>query len=154
MKTIEAVEKAYGRTLPADYKAFVRGIDDYAERYFKDDDWDDDFPGRPWFLWGVGRLGNPLVMRDVGTEPYFKALMLYTKMYADLRSSHAVSSPEGDLPVERVAGGFAFGQENGDYIYMDPSDGFSVWIYYHDRGDVQWTSPSFSAWFTESEDAS
>ncbi|MEW8042392.1 MAG: hypothetical protein AB2540_13800 [Candidatus Thiodiazotropha endolucinida] len=126
MNSIDDIEKAYGRALPNSYKSYINDVPDYAERYFKDDDEDDDFPGRPWFLLGVHRLSENLDMKGVGVEPMFSALRLYTKVFQEFSAADKVYSPQGNIPVQRVAEGFVFGEENGDYVYMDPSDSFSV----------------------------
>lgn len=151
MRTIEEIENSEGLRLPNSYKRFVGSIADFTERYFKeDDDEDDDYPGRPWFLWGVDRLSEILEMRRVGVEPMFRSLALFTKAFSEFTSEKEVYSPEGPISLERVAKGFVIGEENGDYIYLDPLDEYSVWFYYHDGGDVKKVSSSFETWLSAS----
>ena len=153
MNSIAEIEASTGILLPVEYKNFVHSVANYTERYFKDDDEDDDFPGRPWFLWSIDRLSEVLEMKGVGSEPMFRALSLYTKVFSEFTSEDTTYSPDGDIPIERVARGFVIGKENGDYLYLDSSDNFSVWIYYHDGGDVKRISVSFEAWLNESNPA-
>ena len=153
MNSVEEIERSEGIQLPDCYKSFICSIADYAERYFKEDDDEDNYPGRPWLLWGLDRLSETLDMKGVGSEPMFKALALYTKVFNEFTSEQEVYSPQGSISIERVAKGFVIGEENGDYLYLDPSDSFSVWIYYHDGGDVKRLSASYEAWLSESEPA-
>jgi SMI1 / KNR4 family (SUKH-1) len=161
MKTIDDIEQAIGYSLPAAYKKFVSTISDFEERHFEegadrgnDDDHEDadndgdgdDVVTRPWFIWGLERLTEDLDMRDVGSAPMFNALSLYTKCYAEFTSGTSADSPEGEISLQRIANGFVFGEENGDYIYMDAEDDFSIWFYYHDGGDVKCVAPSFADW--------
>jgi len=50
----------------------------------------------------------------------------------------------GNIKLERVESGFVIGSEDGDYLYLDSTDNHSVWIYYHDGGDVLRVAESFS----------
>lgn len=151
---IETIEAEYGLELPNSYKEFVRGIGDYWELYFNDEPEDeDDFPGRPWMLWGLERLTERFEMKSAGNASMFSVLRLYTKVFTEMTGTNSVYSPDGMIPIQQIAGAFTFAEENGDYLYMDPKDSWSVWIYFHDGGDVKRVSTSFKGWLSATEDA-
>jgi len=64
----------------------------------------------------------------------------------------AVEDQDGEeFSLDRLAGGLAIGDNNGDVMFLDPSDGFSVWLYHHDGFDVERLAGSFSEWLGEAE---
>jgi hypothetical protein len=57
--------------------------------------------------------------------------------------------------LDRLAAGLAIGDNNGDVVFLDPTDEYSVWIWYHDGADVERLADSFEQWLemaTISED--
>lgn len=48
--------------------------------------------------------------------------------------------------LSRLAAGLAVGDNNGDVFFLDPTDGFSAWLYHHDGFDVEKLASSFSEW--------
>jgi hypothetical protein len=57
----------------------------------------------------------------------------------------------GEFSLDRLAGGLAIGDNNGDVMFLDPSDGFSVWLYHHDGFDVELLAGSFAEWIRDAE---
>jgi hypothetical protein len=152
--TIQEIEKKCGRQLPAAYVEFLATIGDFAEYWFRDDPDDPDDPGRCWWLFGIDRLQNELDMIGVGKAPAYSSLRLYTACYREASGASVVYASGGDeLPIDRVAGGFVIGDENGDPLYLDPSDGFSVWTYCHDGANVRKLARSFEEWIKQATPA-
>jgi hypothetical protein len=48
--------------------------------------------------------------------------------------------------LDRLAAGLAIGDNNGDVVFLDPTDEYSVWIWYHDGADVERLVDSFARW--------
>ena len=49
----------------------------------------------------------------------------------------------------------AIGDNNGDVVFLDPTDEYTVWIWYHEGADVERLADSFERWLemaTLSED--
>ena len=85
-------------------------------------------------------------MSRVGNAPAHRKLELYLTCYREFSNSELVHSFEGRLPISRVANGFVIAEENGDLLYLDPADNFSVWIFHHDSSDVKKVSNSIAGW--------
>ena len=134
-------------TLPEDYLKFLQANPDGSEVCFDEyDEPDEDYDGRNWVLMSIDELNESWEMKGVGMAENYNCLNLYVKCYQEFSGSKVIESNEGSLPVNRVTNGFVIGSENGDYLYLDPQDRFSVWIYYHDGSDVLKVSNSFSQW--------
>jgi SMI1 / KNR4 family (SUKH-1) len=50
------------------------------------------------------------------------------------------------FPLARLAQGLAIGNNNGDILFLDPTDHYSAWIYHHDGFDVEKLASSFAEW--------
>ena len=134
-------------TLPEDYLKFLQNNPDGTEMCFDEyDDPDEDYDGRDWDLMGIEELKKSWKMNGVGEAENYNCLSLYVKCFQEFSGVNVIESNVGSLPVKRVVNGFVIGSENGDYLYLDPEDGFSVWIYYHDGSDVLKVSKSFTQW--------
>jgi len=102
-----------------------------------------DFDGRHWSLMGKAELTEAWEMNGVGTARNFECLRLYVQLQKEYGQGDFTSSNTGEVALTRVESGFVIGQENGDFLYLDRSDNYSVWIYYHDGGDVTRIADSF-----------
>ena len=138
------ITSIYNKTLPNSYLNFLKENPDGSEVVFnhnKEDDPDDD--GKYWQIIGEAELLKSFEMNDVGTAQHFESLKLYVKVFREFAYSDKTDSNVGDIPLDRVEHGFVIGEENGDYVYLDSFDNFSVWIYHHDGGDVTRIADSF-----------
>ena len=61
----------------------------------------------------------------------------------EFSNSDFIESNIGNIPKSRVENSFVFAEENGDYLYLDPEDKNSIWIYYHDGGFKKKVANSF-----------
>ncbi len=48
--------------------------------------------------------------------------------------------------VDRLSAGLAVGDNNGDVIFLDAEDSYSVWMFHHDGADVERLANSFHEW--------
>ncbi len=102
-----------------------------------------EFEERYWNIMGESELLESWEMNGVGTAKNFECLKLYVQVQREYGQGEYTTSNIGNVELKRVEHGFVIGDENGDYLYFDPSDNYSVWIYYHDGGDVLRISDSF-----------
>ena len=139
MNTIDILEKNIGFTLPEGYKRYISDIDTYKYVEFQGDS-----ESRDWYLYGIKELTNEVKVSGSGKEPFYRCLGLFLKCYFDfIGKRKMIKSPVGYIEPERVEGAFVIGEENGDYLYLDSKENFSVWIYYHDGSEVKRLSPNF-----------
>lgn len=147
---ITDIQQERGITLPNDYLDFLSTLDQEYEYCFNDDaDEDPDFEGRCWAFFDEAELCKEIEMFQVGTAPSHQQLALYLKCYQEASDNQMVYSPDGELPIERVINGFVVADDNGDLLYLDPEDDFSVWIYFHDGSDVKKVSNSMKEWLAQ-----
>ncbi|GAB5523856.1 MAG: hypothetical protein Roseis2KO_17280 [Roseivirga sp.] len=138
------LEDNYQHPLPADYLNFLKANPEGTEITFNAyEDEDPDFEGTTWYMMGEAELLRRWEMKGVGTAMNFECLKLYIKLQREYAFNDSTASNVDNISLSRVEAGFVIGSENGDYLYLDPSDNFSVWIYYHDGGDVFRVADSF-----------
>ena len=130
--------------LPETYKKFLDENPNGSEQAFNEyKDEDPDFEGRYWNLMGKNELLESWEMNGVGAAKNFECLRLYVQVQKEYGQGESTKSNVGKISLTRVESGFVIGDENGDYLYLDPSENYSVWIYFHDGGDVFRVSDSF-----------
>lgn len=139
----------FKKELPTDYLQFLEQNPNGGEIVFNEyKDEDPDFEGRDWNIMGEKELLETWEMNGVGKSANFECLKLYVKVQKEYGQGESTSSNVGKIDLNRVESGFVIGDENGDYLYLDSSDNFSVWIYYHDGGDVLRIANSFKEFRT------
>ena len=145
--TIEKIQSERGIELPEAYLQLLANLDageDFCFNEYPDED--PDFEGRCWSFLDEELLQENIEMRGVGNAPAHKQIELYLKCYQEFSNGNSVSSTSGNIPITRVSDGFVIAEENGDFLYLDPQDNFSVWIFHHDSSDVVKVSNSISDW--------
>lgn len=80
--------------------------------------------------------------------PYHAQLTAYVKMWSALGHDSANGPKRSRFPYSRLANCVTIGSDNGDPLFVDPSDGYSVWMLHHDSesGEVQPLAPSLQEW--------
>ena len=132
--------------LPKDYLAFLSSHPAGDEKTFNEyPEHDPTFEGRTWWLMSRSELEKEWEMNGVGTAANYACLKLYIALQREFATSENTPSNVGNIAFCRVEKGFVIGTENGDYLYLDPTDDHSVWIYFHDGGDVLRIADSFTA---------
>ena len=138
------IETEFEGELPKAYLDFLRENPEGTGINFNEyKDENPDFEGRYWNLMGEETLLESWVMNGVGEAKNFESLKLYIQVQKDFTSCNWTTSNVGKINLDRIERGFVFGDENGDYLYLDPSDSYSVWVYFHDGGDVLRIADSF-----------
>lgn len=89
---------------------------------------------------------SEMVSVDGQSLPYIEQLKGFADTLRDVMGECTTDADDADYPLQRLSGGLAIGTNNGDVMYLDPADGFSVWIFYPDGGDVERLESSFAAW--------
>ncbi len=138
------IEGIYTQQLPQEYIHFLKenpAGDEITFSEYKDDPEDE---GRYWNLMGEEELLKTWEMKGVGTAANFECLKLYVQLQKEFGQDKWAFTDNGKVELSRVESGFVIGEENGDYLYLDASDNFSVWIYHHDGGDVKKIADSFA----------
>ena len=136
------LEKEYGKDLPKSYLDFLNS-DEGLEVIVDEHEYEDKYENRYWMLMPKEELLEVMEMNDVGKAKNYECLILHVKLFMEFANSDFIDSNVGDIPKSRVENSFVFAEENGDYLYLDSADNYSVWIYYHDGGDVKKVSESF-----------
>jgi proteasome lid subunit RPN8/RPN11 len=138
------IEEKYNKKLPIAYLNFLRenpegdeiAFDEYKEENSHSEN-------RYWQIMSESVLLETWEMNDVGKAMNFECLKLYIQFQREYSGNEFTESNVGKIDLNRVESGFVIGEENGDYLYIDSSDNYSVWIYYHDGGDVMRIANSF-----------
>ncbi len=138
-----ALEIAYKKTLPKSYLDFLATAD-VLEVIVNEHDYEDKYDNRYWAVLTESELLEIMEMKDVGKARNFECLRLYLQLFKEFTESDFVESAHDDIAISRVENGFVFAEENGDYLYFDPADNYSIWIYYHDGSDVKRVGDSFA----------
>jgi len=138
------ISSLFPQHLPAEYLDFLKENPQGTEIAFNEypEEASDD-EGRYWNMMSESELLEPREMHGVGQAMNFDCLKLYVKAQREFAYDDFTTSNVGDIPLSRIEKGLVIGDENGDYLYLDSSDNFSVWIYYHDGGDVLRVADSF-----------
>jgi hypothetical protein len=123
--------------LPAAYKTFLEQHD--GETYYVFDDIDG------WRFYTSDEITE--VIR-VNREKVMNIHQL--KAFANsIREFHGDETEDQDgepYPLDRLAAGLAIGDNNGDIVFLDPGDDYSVWLWHHDGADVERLADSFQQW--------
>jgi len=136
------LEKEYQNELPLSYLNFLSSDED-LEVIVNEYEYDDKYENRYWLLIPQHELLEITEMNEVGKAKNYECLKLHVKLFLEFSNSDFIDSNVGNIPKSRVENSFVFAEENGDYLYFDPIDNYSIWIYYHDGGDVRKVATSF-----------
>ena len=143
-ENIPKPEDVFPGKLPPEYLDFLKENPIGCEIAFNEHKEEaPDFEGRYWSLMNETELVESWEMHGVGTAMNFECLKLYVQVQREHGSSEQTTSNVGKIELSRIESGFVIGHENGDWLYLDPADDYSVWIYYHDGGDVLRIADSF-----------
>ncbi len=128
--------------LPAEYTAFLQSHAGDLPYEYDDVSW--------WFATSGALLDATNID---GTEyPYIHQLRGYTRAIAEFIEGDAtVDEDENDFPFTRLEAGLTIATGDGDVLFLDPSDDYSVWCFHHDGGDVEKLAESFGEWLSDAE---
>ena len=128
--------------LPAAYKKFLKTHDGETEYIF------DDIDGWRFFtteeLTEIIRIDRQKVMN-------IHQLQAFAKSVQDHVGEETEDQDGEPYALERLAAGLAIGDNNGDVVFLDPEDSYSVWLFHHDGADVERLADSFQEWLEMAE---
>ena len=145
--SIQSIQVERGICLPQEYLKLLSSLheaDEYCFNEYPEDD--PDFEGRCWCFLNEDDLIEEIDIRGVGKSAAHKQLELYIKCFSEFNDSQFLTSSDVQIPIERVQNGFVVAEDNGDLLYLDPRDDFSVWIFHHDGSDVMKVAHSIGDW--------
>jgi hypothetical protein len=122
--------------LPEKYLSYLNALSEKQPLTIQADDGE-------WRLLTKTELAEKIEMNGVGVAFQFEVLKLHVAMYREFAFDDFVESNQGKVKLDRIAQGFVFAEEHGDYLYFDTADNCSVWIYYHDGGDIAKVASNF-----------
>ncbi len=132
--------------LPASYVAFLGSLEERKRPQ------ELAAAGKEWRMATVSGPGPTLldeVDLDGRSTPFAYQLASAAAMLQEVTGQSATfTADDEDFPFERLAACVTIGEGNGDCLFLDPSDGFSVWGFWHDGGDVERFSDSFDEWLS------
>lgn len=123
--------------LPAAYKKFLKTHDGETEYIF------DDVDG--WRFFTTEEL-TEIIRVDRQKVMNIHQLQAFAKSVQDYVGEETEDQDGEPYALERLAAGFAIGDNNGDVIFLDPEDSYSVWLFHHDGADVERLADSFQEW--------
>jgi hypothetical protein len=141
------IESRVGIRLPDAYREFV--LSGGAGGYYL-------FEGHRWFL--APLLETDRVSDDAppalssmvtvsGKEaPFTGVLELHAQALSKLIGVYTNDTNGNSYGMNRLSGGIAIGEAEGDILYLDRLDRFSVWCYYQNSGDVKLLAKTFETW--------
>ncbi len=141
------IESRVSVRLPNAYREFV--LSDSAGRPYL-------FEGRRWFLAPLSATGSvsddaqsalsSIVTVSGEKAPFTGVLELHAKKLSELIGVYTNDANGNSYEVKRLSGGIAIGEAEGDILYLDRFDRFSVWCYYQNSGDVKLLAKTFETW--------
>jgi len=142
---VDDIEKATGRPLPIAYRKLLEFIDDFQD-VEGGDDYSDPTSRRSWFFWGRKRLGETVRISGAADRPAWRVLASFVEIDRKYRHRTHAPSDSGPIDYDRLSRSVAIATDEGDYLYLDVIDDFSLWEYWHDSGEVRKLSDSFDQW--------
>lgn len=128
--------------LPADYEKFLKTHDGETEYIF------DDIDGWRFFtteeLTEVIRIDRTKVMNIHQLQAYANSVGEYVGKETEDQDGEPYA-------LEQLAAGLAIGDNNGDVVFLDPKDAYSVWLFHHDGTDVERLAVTFQEWLERAD---
>ena len=80
-----------------------------------------------------------------------EAFKKFINVRVDVGEEMTIPSTLGFVHPKRLINGFLIGKSQNDYLYIDPYDQNSVWIFFKNCYGVQKVAESFQEWINDSE---
>lgn len=124
--------------LPKDYLAFLETHDGVHSYIFDD--------LNSWWLDQKTELLKVINVDRRKVESIYQ-LKSFAKAVQKQIDDDEIEDENGEpFSLARLAQGLAIGNNNGDILFLDPTDQYSAWIYHHDGFDVERLAGSFAEW--------
>ena len=128
--------------LPADYEKFLKTHDGETEYVF------DDIDG--WRFFTMEEL-TEVIRIDRAKVMNIEQLKAYAKVVEEQIGEETEDQDGEPYALDRLAAGLAIGDNNGDVLFLDPTDSYAVWLFHHDGADVERLANSFKEWLEMAE---
>ncbi len=127
--------------LPKKYFSWLKTVKNYIE-----------YSDREFSISSSAVLEEEVNIDDMKTQ-HWQKLSSYINTYQEMTGENETYDDKGNtIPLERLRACVTIGDDdNGDPLFVDPSDDYSVWCYYHDGGDVEMISSSLDDFMAESK---
>jgi hypothetical protein len=146
-KILGEIESRLDVRLPNSYREFI--LSDSAGRNYL-------FAGRRWFLSPLSETGSvsdnvqpalsSIVTVSGKDSPFTSVLELHAQTLSKLLGVYTNDASGNSYGVNRLGSGIAIGEAEGDILYLDRLDRFSVWCYYQSSGNVELLAKTFETW--------
>jgi len=146
---IEEIEKYIGKKLPQVYKDLVLNIDDFE--YIDGLSSIRSRSKAPWFFWGIERLEEVVVVEGASNRKAWNVLASFGEIDKKYRKRSSIPSGSTAITFDHLNKAVVIAEENGDYLYFDSLNDFSLWMYFHDSGEVQKVAETFDEWLRSAE---
>lgn len=146
---IDEIEGYIGKQLPQAYKDLVLSIDGFE--YIDGINSINSSSKIPWFFWGIEHLEEDVVIEGASTRKAWNVLASLGEIDKKFRERSSVPSGSGAIAFDQLNKSVAIAEENGDYLYFDSLNNFSLWMYFHDSGEVQKVAETFDEWLRLAE---
>lgn len=134
-----------GVHLPNAYLKFLSSHGGRTE-YYRDD--------TTWRLLAGDKLIEPVSVDGNKTPALFQLQSFAGTLREALEDDETEDAQGNPYPLDRLSGGWTIGSDvSGDVLYLDPTDGHSVWVYHHDGGDVERVAKTFQAWWKKARES-
>lgn len=128
--------------LPVDYKKFLKTHEGETEYIF------DAIDG--WRMFTIEEL-TEVIRIDRIKVMNIHQLQAFAKLIQDHVGDETEDQDGEPYALERLAAGLAIGDNNGDVVFLDPEDSYSVWLFHHDGADVERLADTFQGWLERAE---
>ncbi|WP_353961557.1 SMI1/KNR4 family protein [Pleionea litopenaei] len=109
------------------------------------------FAGRFWNISRRNELEEEIRI-DRESVPSWQQLKAYSAMYKEINQQNATCDQDGNqFELSRLSDCIVIGEDNGEPLFCDPSDSYSIWCYYPDGGDVKYLSSSLDVFIAKAE---
>jgi len=141
---LDDIEKEVGKNMPIAYRKLLETIDDFE--YIEGLDYPEVDSKTSWFFWGKARLAEMVHIDGAVDRPAWNLLASFVEIDKKYRHRNQAPSNLGPVDYDRLNNSIVIAEDNGDYLYFDVDNGFSMWVYWHDSGEVIKISESFDVW--------
>ncbi len=139
------IEDEYDGKLPLEYLTFLKDNPEGYEKIYSVEVYDEI---EELDLFGESSLFEKIEMTGIGSARNFEILQLFIKFQRDLGFADT-ENPLNESEMKRVEAGIVIGGDYDGYIYLDPSESYSVWIFFPEDGHIEKIAESFSELFID-----
>jgi hypothetical protein len=100
---------------------------------------------REWNIYTLEKNYNKIYI-DGSSCMAVRQLSVFSETLQLFNKSNYTDDDKGNkFSLNRLSKCITIGEDNGDLLFLDPSDKYSVWCFFHDGGDVLLLEPKFDS---------